>query len=153
MVCINRNLLIHMISELFRTGWSDCYYPLKGTEMKLRSAVVVMSAALIGVTSAGFAQAAHRDGHRGDRHYSGDRHGGNQGHHRSHRGGSNGLGIALGIGLIGAVIASQAYSQPYVQPYAQPYGYAPGYNSNYDYQYSRPGNYGYAQPGYSHYWP
>ena len=114
--------------------------------MKLRSAVVVMSAALIGVTSAGFAQAAHRDGPRGDRHYSGDRHGGNQGHHRSHRGGSNGLAIALGIGLLGAAIASQAYSQPY----AQPYGYAPGYNSNYGYQYRRPAYYGYGQPGYSH---
>ena len=115
--------------------------------MKLRNVVVVVSAALIGVTSS-FAQAGPRDGYRGDRHYSGDRHGGHYGHQRSHRGGSNDLAIAaLGIGLIGALIASQANSQPYVQHYARPYGYAPGYNSNYGYQYNQPGYYGYTQPG------
>ena len=117
--------------------------------MKLRSVFVVMSAALIGVTSAGFAQAAPRDGHR---YYSGDRHSGHHGYQRSYR---NGLGVALGLGLIGAAIASQAYSQPYygyapVYP-ATPYGYAPGYYGNYGYQYSQPWNYGYAQPGYSQY--
>jgi hypothetical protein len=134
-----------MPPELFPTAGSDGYYLLKGTAMKLRKVLAVTSAALIGVTSVGVAQAGPRDGHRGDRHYSGDRHGGHHGHHRNHRGGSdNSLAIALGIGLIGAVIASQAYSQSY----AQPYGYAPGYNSNYGYQYGQPRNYGYAQPGF-----
>ena len=113
--------------------------------MKLRNVIVVMSAALIGVTSAGFAQAAPRDGQR---HYSGDRHGGHYGYQRSYR---NGLGIALGIGLIGAAIASQSYPQPYygyapAYP-ATPYGYGPGYYGNYGYQYSQP-YYGYAQPSY-----
>jgi hypothetical protein len=138
-----------MTSESFLAAGSDGYYLLKGTEMKLRSVLAVTSAALIGVTSAGFAQAAPRDGHRGDRHYSGDRHGGNHGYQRNHRGGSdNSLAIALGIGLIGAVIASQVYSQPYAQPYAQPYGYAPGYNSNYGYQYSQPRQYWRTPQGY-----
>jgi hypothetical protein len=138
-----------MTSELFLAVGSDGYYLFKGAEMKLRKVLVVMSAALIGVTSAGIAQAGPRDGHRGDRHYSGDRHGGHHGYHRNHRGGSdNGLAIALGIGLIGAVIASQAYSQSYAQPYAQPYGYAPGYNGNYGYQYSQPRNYWQTPQGY-----
>jgi hypothetical protein len=136
-----------MIYELFPKARSDGYHSLKGTAMKLRNVIVVMSAALIGVTSAGFAQAGPRDGHRGDRHYSGDRHGGHHGYHRNHRhGGSNALGFALGLGLLGAAIASHSYSQPYSYAPAYPtYGYAPAYG----YQYSQPWNYGYAQPGYS----
>lgn len=115
--------------------------------MKLRSVLTVMSAALIGVTSAGFAQAAGRDGNWGGRHYSGDRHGGHNGYHRSHR--NERLGIALGLGLLGAAIASQSYSQPYYgyapRYPARTYGYAPGYYGNYGY--SQP-YYGYAQPDY-----
>ena len=115
--------------------------------MKLRRALVVMSAALIGVTSAGFAQAAGRDGNWGGRHYSGDRHGGNYGYQRNYR--SNRLGVALGLGLLGAAIASQSYSRPYYgyAPAYPTYGYAPGYYGNYGYQYGQP-YYGYSQPDY-----
>jgi hypothetical protein len=97
--------------------------------MKLRNVIAVTSAALIGVTSVGVAQAAPRDGHRGDRHYSGDRHGGNHGYQKNQRGSDNSLAIVLGIGLLGAVIASQMNTQPYAQPqgYGQDYGYYDGY--------------------------
>jgi hypothetical protein len=118
--------------------------PWKGTAMKLRNVFAVTTAALIGLTSAGFAQAAGRDGNWGGRHYSGDRHGGHHGYHRNHRGSSDRLALALGIGLLGAAIASHSYSQPY-------YGYAPAYPArtygNYGYRYSQP-YYGYAQPDY-----
>ena len=114
--------------------------------MKLRKVLVGMSAALIGVTSAGIAQAGPRDGNWGSRNFSGDRLGGHYGYQRSHR--SDRLAIALGIGLLGAAIASQSYSRPYSYAPAYPtYGYAPGYYGNYGYQYSQPWNYGYAQPG------
>jgi hypothetical protein len=108
---------------------------------KLRSMAVVISAALIGATAPGFAQA--RDGHRGGSHYSG-------GHHDyrgGHRGGSSGLGLALGLGLLGVAIASQ-YSAPQYVP--QPYGYAPAYPPAPVYGYD---SYGYAQPQVQYSYP
>lgn len=132
--------------------------------MKVRKAVAVMSAALIGATAAGFAQAGPYDGYgRGDRHYGGGNYGGHHGYERSRRGG-DGLALALGIGIVGAMVVSHAlsrpdvqpyaqpYSQPYVQPYAQPYeqpyaqsyGYAPSYaQPSYGYSYGAGPGYGY----------
>ena len=121
--------------------------------MKLRSMVVVISAAFLGATAPGFAQAGPGDGQRGGSHYSTVKHGGNshqrgdRGHRRSDN--SNGLAIALGIGLIGLAIASQMDDDPvrYAPSYpaAGPgYGYGNGYgyrqsNGNYDgYSYGLP---------------
>ena len=102
--------------------------------MKLRSVVVVMSAALIGAGAPGFAQAARSDGHGGASRYDVDQH-----RDRGHRGGSgSNLGLALGIGLLGALVASQMNDQPY---YQQPDEYAPSYPPA-DYG---PGAYGYPQ--------
>lgn len=137
--------------------------------MKLRSMVVVISAALIGATTPGLAQAARGDGYRDGGHrgnhsgYSGHNRGGDRGYHRGHdrghdRGGS-GLGMALGLGILGLAIASQynanAVPQPYNPPvYQQPaygYSYGPGYS--YGSSYYQPGYapYGYSQPGYPAY--
>lgn len=104
--------------------------------MKLRSVVVVLTAAVIGAGAPGFAQAARGDGHtRAESQYNGG-HGGNRGGNwdrGDHRGGgSNGLAIALGIGILGAVLASQMNDRP--QP--QQYGYAPAYQPANQYGYA-----------------
>ncbi len=125
--------------------------------MKVRKAVAVMSAALIGATAAGFAQAGPYDGYgRGDRHYGGGNYGGHQGYERGRRSDGGGLAMALGIGIVGAMVLSHAmsrppeptyaqpYSQPYAQPYGQSYGYAPSYpQQNYGYSYGAGPSYGY----------
>ncbi len=121
--------------------------------MKVRKAVAVMSAALIGATAAGFAQAGPYDGYgRGDRHYGGGNYGGHQGYERGRRSDGGGLAMALGIGIVGAMVLSHAMSRPpeptyaqrYSQPYAQSYDYAPSYpQQNYGYSYGPGPSYGY----------
>jgi hypothetical protein len=123
--------------------------------MKSRSAVVVLSAALIGATTPGFANA----GQRGDRDHRSNQ---SRSEHRDHGGNSAGLAIALGIGLLGlAAIASQndepVYAQQpyYPQPVPQQYGYGPGYNNGPGYNHGS--NYGaydgsrYRNRGYGRY--
>jgi len=130
--------------------------------MKLRSVVVVLTAAAIGAGAPGFAQAAHVDGYsRADSQYSGG-HGGypsgnwDRGDHRDHRGGSNGLAIALGIGMLGVVLASELNDRAQPQQYGyaptNQYGYAPANQYGYAPAYQPAPQYGYTpaypQPNY-----
>ncbi len=109
--------------------------------MKTRKFAAAATAALIGLTSVGVAQAAPRDwGHRGNPGYD---HRWDRGSWRGHRGGSDGLGLALGLGILGAaLIASQANTQPYAYSPSYP---APAYDPNYGYyqapQYAYPPQY------------
>jgi len=111
--------------------------------MKLRTSLAIVSAALMGLSAPGFAQAAHsHDG--GGTHFSGSTHAGGGhssggerqwsggghnwgggGYRRGYRGGYG--GYALGLGLLGAAaIAAPYYGYPYAYAPAYP---APGYGS------------------------
>ena len=110
--------------------------------MKLRSMVLAMTAAAIGVGAPAFAQAAHADGYsRADSQYSG---GYGDRHHHDHGGGSDGLAIAVGMGILGVILASEMNDRP-----PQQYGYAPPNQ----YGYAPPNQYGYAQPNQYGYAP
>ena len=121
--------------------------------MKLRTATALVSAALMGLSAPGFAQAArgHDGGSHtgsgshfsggsrsggaqaggGGGHWSGSGHsygGGYRGGYRGgygHRGGY-GYGAAIGLGLLGAAIAAPYYSYPYAYAPAYP---APDYGN------------------------
>ena len=135
--------------------------------MKLRSLVVVLSAAFVGTAAPGFAEAARDGGHRGGSHFSGG--GGhysggrtfnhNRGQYRGghYRGGYSGFGLGLGLGLIGGALAAPYVASPYYgypayapapayPGYAPAYpAYAPGYppEAYAPYGYAPPYGYGY----------
>jgi hypothetical protein len=103
--------------------------------MKLRSVVVVMSAAVMGATAPGFAQAA--DGSRHVPSATQIRHDANRDARRDREdrraSNVNGVAIALGIGLLGLALASQHDDPPYAYTERYPHhGYGHDYRGRHD---------------------